>query len=39
MERTLAILKPDSVEAGKAGTIIAKSQDEGFTIRGMKCCV
>jgi nucleoside-diphosphate kinase len=36
MERTLAILKPDSVEAGKAGAIIAKLQDEGFVVRGIK---
>ena len=36
MERTLAILKPDSVAAGKAGAMIAKLQDEGFTVRGIK---
>jgi nucleoside-diphosphate kinase len=36
MERTLAILKPDSVAAGKAGAIIAKLQDEGFLVRGLK---
>jgi nucleoside-diphosphate kinase len=36
MERTLAILKPDSVAAGKAGAIIAKLQDEGFVVRGLK---
>lgn len=36
MERTLAILKPDSVAAGKAGAIIAKLQDEGFNVRGIK---
>jgi nucleoside-diphosphate kinase len=36
MERTLAILKPDSVEAGKAGAIIAKLQDDGFVVRGIK---
>lgn len=36
MERTLAILKPDSVEAGKAGAIIAKLQDDGFVVRGLK---
>jgi nucleoside-diphosphate kinase len=36
MERTLAILKPDSVAAGKAGAIIAKLQDEGFVVRGIK---
>jgi nucleoside-diphosphate kinase len=36
MERTLAILKPDSVEAGSAGKMIAKLQDEGFRILGIK---
>lgn len=36
MERTLAILKPDSVEAGKAGAIIAKLQNDGFVVRGIK---
>jgi len=36
MERTLAILKPDSVEAGKAGAIIAKLQGDGFVVRGIK---
>jgi nucleoside-diphosphate kinase len=36
MERTLAILKPDSVEAGSAGKMLAKLQDEGFNILGIK---
>jgi nucleoside-diphosphate kinase len=36
MERTLAILKPDSVEAGSAGKMLAKLQDEGFKILGVK---
>lgn len=36
MERTLAILKPDTVEAGNAGKVIAKLQDEGFKILGIK---
>jgi nucleoside-diphosphate kinase len=36
MERTLAILKPDSVAAGKAGAIIAKLQEEGFVVSGIK---
>jgi len=36
MERTLAILKPDSVAAGKAGAIIALLQDAGFVVRGLK---
>ena len=36
MEMTLAILKPDSVEAGNAGKILAHLQEEGFTIRGLR---
>jgi nucleoside-diphosphate kinase len=36
MERTLAILKPDSVEAGSAGKMLAKLQDEGFKVLGIK---
>jgi len=36
MERTLAIFKPDSVEAGNAGAILAKLQDEGFKVLGIK---
>lgn len=36
MERTLAILKPDSVAAGSAGKMIARLQDEGFQILGIK---
>lgn len=36
MERTLAILKPDSVEAGSAGKMIAKLQEEGFKVLGIK---
>jgi nucleoside-diphosphate kinase len=36
MQMTLAILKPDSVEAGSAGKILAHLQMEGFTIRGIK---
>ena len=34
MERTLAILKPDSAAAGKAGAMIAKLQEEGFVVPG-----
>jgi nucleoside-diphosphate kinase len=33
---TLAILKPDAVEAGNAGKVLAKLQEVGFTIRGIK---
>lgn len=36
MDRTLAIIKPDAVAAGHAGRIIAKLQDEGFFVRGLK---
>ena len=36
MQMTLAILKPDSVEAGNAGNILALLEREGFKIRGMK---
>ncbi len=32
MQRTLAILKPDSVAAGNAGKILAHLESEGFTI-------
>jgi nucleoside-diphosphate kinase len=36
MAMTLAIIKPDAVEAGTAGKILAKLQEVGFTIRGIK---
>jgi nucleoside-diphosphate kinase len=36
MERTLAIIKPDAVAAGHAGAIIAKIEENGFKIRGLK---
>jgi nucleoside-diphosphate kinase len=36
MQMTLAILKPDSVEAGSAGKILALLEREGFKIRGIK---
>ena len=35
-ERTLTILKPDSVAAGKAGAILAHLEREGFRLRGVK---
>ena len=35
-ERTLAICKPDSVSARKAGAILARLEEEGFRIRGVK---
>jgi nucleoside-diphosphate kinase len=34
--RTLTILKPDSVGAGKAGAILAHLEREGFRIAGVK---
>jgi len=36
MERTFAIIKPDAVAAGNAGAILAKIEQKGFKIRGMK---
>ena len=36
MERTFAIIKPDAVAAGKAGAILAKIEETGFKILGMK---
>jgi nucleoside-diphosphate kinase len=36
MAMTLAIVKPDAVAAGNAGKVLAKLQDEGFSIRGVK---
>ena len=35
-ERTLTILKPDSVAAGKAGAILAQLEREGFRVIGLK---
>ncbi len=36
LERTLTIIKPDAVEKGAAGDIIAMLQNAGFRILGMK---
>jgi nucleoside-diphosphate kinase len=36
MEMTLAILKPDTVEAGNAGKVLAHLEKEGFRILGLK---
>lgn len=36
LQRTLSIIKPDATEAGKAGAIIARLQEEGFLIAGMR---
>ena len=35
-ERTLTILKPDSVSAGKVGAILAHLEKEGFRVAGLK---
>lgn len=35
-QRTLTILKPDSVAAGKAGAILAHLEREGFRLAGLK---
>ena len=35
-ERTFAIIKPDAVKAGKAGKILARIEEAGFTVRGMR---
>ncbi|MDO8631679.1 MAG: nucleoside-diphosphate kinase [Phycisphaerales bacterium] len=36
MERTFAIIKPDAVERGLAGKILARVEEAGFTIRAMR---
>jgi nucleoside-diphosphate kinase len=36
IERTLTILKPDSVSAGRAGAILAHLEREGFRFLGIK---
>ena len=36
MERTFAIIKPDAVERGLAGQILARIEANGFTVRGMR---
>ena len=36
MERTFAIIKPDAVAAGSTGAILAKIEENGFRIRGLK---
>ena len=35
-ETTLAIFKPDSVEAGHSGAMLARLEEEGFRILGIK---
>lgn len=36
MQKTLAIIKPDAVQAKNSGKIIDRIEHEGFTILGMK---
>ena len=36
MERTLTIVKPDAVSAGKTGSILAHLEKEGFRVAGLK---
>lgn len=36
MERTLCIIKPDAVKAGRIGEILKQVIDEGFEIRALK---
>ena len=36
MERTLTIVKPDAVAAGKAGAILAHLEKEGFRFLGLR---
>jgi nucleoside-diphosphate kinase len=36
MSQTLAIIKPDAVEAGKAGKILAHLEGAGFTVRALE---
>lgn len=36
MSRTFAIIKPDAIESGNAGNIVAHVQEAGFRILGMK---
>jgi nucleoside-diphosphate kinase len=36
VERTFAIIKPDAVKARTAGRILARIEDAGFQVRGMR---
>jgi nucleoside-diphosphate kinase len=36
MQRTFAIIKPDAVEGGLAGQILARIESAGFTVRAMR---
>jgi nucleoside-diphosphate kinase len=35
-ERTLTIFKPDSVSAGRSGAMLARLEEEGFRLLGLK---
>ena len=35
-ERTFAIIKPDAVKARAAGRILARIEDAGFTVKGLR---
>ncbi len=36
LERTLCIVKPDAVEKHRTGAILARLEEEGFRVKGMK---
>jgi len=36
VERTFGIIKPDAVAAGKAGQVLARIEEAGFTVRAMR---
>ena len=36
LEHTLAIIKPDAMKARRAGAILARIEQEGFSIKGLK---
>jgi len=36
MERTFAIIKPDAVAGRKAGKVLARIEEAGFTVRAMR---
>ena len=36
VERTLTIFKPDSVSAARSGALLARLEEEGFRVRGLK---
>lgn len=36
IQRTLSIIKPDAMEKNKNGAILAKFQEAGFVVRGLK---